>query len=134
MDAISHTDPFKLLIVDDEPDINELLSYNFRKRGFDVVTACNGKVAMETLNGFLPDVIILDIMMPVMNGVAFCRELKSTHRYKDIPVLFLSATSNDFLVDEALQAGGMMYLSKPSQIGMLIKVVTEMKKGQATPQ
>jgi two-component system, OmpR family, alkaline phosphatase synthesis response regulator PhoP len=134
MNAISHTEPFKLLIVDDEPDINELLSYNFRKRGFDVVTACNGKVAMETLNGFLPDVIILDIMMPVMNGVAFCRELKSIHRYKDIPVLFLSATSNDFLVDEALQAGGMMYLSKPIQIGMLIKVVTEMKKGQATPQ
>ena len=117
----------KLLIVDDEPDINELLSYNFRKRGFDVATACDGKVALETIQHFMPDIIILDIMMPVMNGVSLCKELKSREDLKNIPVLFLSATSNDFLIDEALGAGGMMYLSKPIQIGMLIRIVSEMQ-------
>jgi two-component system alkaline phosphatase synthesis response regulator PhoP len=114
------------MIVDDEPDINELLSYNFRKRGFDVLTACDGRVALQSLTNYVPDLFIVDIMMPHINGVALCKELKSDERYKNIPVLFLSASSNDHQINEALQAGGLMYLSKPIHIGMLIRVVTEM--------
>jgi two-component system alkaline phosphatase synthesis response regulator PhoP len=122
--TLSH--PFKLMIVDDEPDINELLSYNFRKRGFDVLTACDGRVALQSLTSYVPDLFIVDIMMPHINGVALCKELKSDERYKNIPVLFLSASNNDHQINEALQAGGMLYLSKPIHIGMLIRVVTEM--------
>jgi len=60
---------YKLLIVDDEPEIGELLTYNFQKRGFDVMTAANGFSGMKTIEQFLPDVIILDIMMPFVNGI-----------------------------------------------------------------
>ncbi|MBK8415005.1 MAG: response regulator [Bacteroidetes bacterium] len=67
---------YKLLIVDDEPEIGELLTYNFRKRGFDVMTAANGFSGMKTLEQFLPDVIILDIMMPFVNGINMCKEIK----------------------------------------------------------
>lgn len=119
---------FKLLIVDDEPEIGELLSYNFRKRGFEVMTAANGFTGFSMLNGFIPDVIILDIMMPYVNGISMCKELKNDIRYKDIPVLFLSATSNDDLIKSALDAGGSRFISKPIQLNLLIDLVVEMKQ------
>ncbi|HEX5001004.1 MAG TPA: response regulator [Bacteroidia bacterium] len=121
------TPPVRLLIVDDEPDIGELLSYNFRKRGFDVRTATDGRTGMDAARAFHPDIIILDIMMPHVNGIAMCKELKSTEDLSSIPVLFLSATANDLLIDEALQAGGYLFVSKPIQLNMLIQVVVEMK-------
>ncbi|MBL0340543.1 MAG: response regulator [Bacteroidetes bacterium] len=119
---------YKLLIVDDEPEIGELLSYNFRKRGFDVVTATNGFTGFDKLNDFLPDVIILDIMMPYVNGISMCKELKNDLRYKDIPVLFLSATNNEELIKAALEAGGERFISKPIHLGLLIEMVVEMKR------
>jgi len=117
---------FKLLIVDDEPEIGELLSYNFRKRGFDVQTACNGFTGFDVLEKFTPDVIILDIMMPYVNGISMCKELKQDPRYKEIPVLFLSATNNEALIQSAMDAGGSRFLSKPIQLGLLIDIVTGM--------
>jgi two-component system alkaline phosphatase synthesis response regulator PhoP len=118
---------FKLLIVDDEPEIGELLSYNFRKRGFEVMTAGNGFTGFNMLSGFIPDVIILDIMMPYVNGISMCKELKNDIRYRDIPVLFLSATSNDDLIKSALDAGGARFISKPIQLNLLIDLVVDMK-------
>ena len=118
---------FKVLIVDDEPEINELLSYNFRKRGFEVQTAGNGHTGFAALETFTPDVIILDIMMPYVNGINMCRELKSNERFRNIPILFLSATSNEELINRAMNAGGNRFLSKPIQMGLLIDIVTKMK-------
>jgi len=119
---------FKLLIVDDEPEIGELLSYNFRKRGFEVMIAGNGFTGFNMLDGFTPDIIILDIMMPYVNGISMCKELKNDIRYKDIPVLFLSATSNDDLIKSALDAGGARFISKPIQLNLLIDLVVDMKQ------
>ena len=119
---------FKLLIVDDEPEIGDLLSYNFRKRGFEVMTATNGFTGFNVLNGFTPDVIILDIMMPYVNGISMCKELKNDGRYKDIPVLFLSATNNETLINSALEAGGSRFISKPIHLNLLIDLVVEMKQ------
>lgn len=117
----------KLLIVDDEPEIGELLSYNFRKRGFDVMTATNGITALESMNSFMPDVVILDIMMPYMNGITTCREIKSNPRLQNIPVLFLSATNNDDLIREALMSGGDKFISKPIHLNLLIETVVKMQ-------
>jgi len=117
---------YKLLIVDDEPEIGELLSYNFRKKGFDVMTALNGFSGFETVKTFHPDVIILDIMMPYVNGVSMCRELKKDYRFKNIPVLFLSATNNIQIIEMAMDAGGEIFLSKPIQINKLIDTVVKM--------
>ncbi|HMT30604.1 MAG TPA: response regulator, partial [Bacteroidia bacterium] len=80
------------------------------------------------LNGFTPDVIILDIMMPYVNGISMCKELKNDGRYKDIPVLFLSATNNETLINSALEAGGSRFISKPIHLNLLIDLVVEMKQ------
>ena len=120
----------KLLIVDDEPEIGELLSYNFRKRGFEVQTACNGYTGFAALAKFVPDVIILDIMMPYVNGIGMCRELKSNQLYKDIPVLFLSATNNETLIRSAMEAGGTRFLSKPIHMNLLIDIVIGMQASE----
>lgn len=119
---------YKLLIVDDEPEIGELLTYNFRKRGFDVMTAANGFSGMKTLEQFLPDVIILDIMMPFVNGINMCKEIKNDPRFKHIPVLFLSATNNDELINAAMEAGGMKFISKPIHLNLLIDMVVKMQQ------
>lgn len=118
----------KLLIVDDEPEIGELLSYNFRKKGFEVMTAGNGFSGLEALEFFEPDVVILDIMMPYVNGISMCREMKNNPRYAHIPVLFLSATGNGTLIQAALDAGGDRFLSKPIQLNVLINLVSNMKE------
>lgn len=122
------TQPFKLLIVDDEPEIGELLTYNFRKRGFEVVTASNGFTGFKALEKYHPDAIILDIMMPYVNGISMCKQLKNDNRYKDIPVVFLSATNNDELIQDALNAGGTRFISKPVHISLLIDMIVEMKQ------
>jgi two-component system alkaline phosphatase synthesis response regulator PhoP len=118
--------PYKLLIVDDEPEIGELLSYNFKKRGFDVMTANNGFTGFHSLKTFHPDVIILDIMMPYVNGISMCKELKNDERYKNIPILFLSATNNLDIIKLALEAGGNRFISKPIQLSLLIDIVVRM--------
>lgn len=118
----------RLLIVDDEPEIGELLAYNFRKRGFDVQVALNGSEGYDKVREFNPEIIILDIMMPYVNGINFCKELKNDSRYKDVPVLFLSATNNETLIQSALDAGGDQFISKPIQLNLLINIVVEMKE------
>jgi two-component system alkaline phosphatase synthesis response regulator PhoP len=118
-----HDDRFRLLIVDDEPEIGELLSYNFRKKGFHVVTATNGEAGMQVLRSYDPDLIILDIMMPYSDGITMCRKLRNDIRFKSTPILFLTATSNDSLIKDALDAGGDKCLSKPIQINLLIEEV-----------
>ncbi len=123
-----HDDKFKLLIVDDEPEIGELLSYNFRKKGFEVVTATNGETGMQALRSYDPDLIILDIMMPYSDGITMCRKLRSNIKYHSTPILFLTATSNDELIQDALDAGGDKCLSKPIQINLLIDEVVRYQK------
>lgn len=118
----------KLLIVDDEPEIGELLAYNFRKRGFEVQVALNGSEGFNMVQQFNPEIIILDIMMPYVNGINLCRELKRDDRYKNVPVLFLSATNNETLIKSALDAGGDQFISKPIQLNLLINIVVEMKE------
>lgn len=117
---------YKLLIVDDEPEIGELLSYNFKKKGFDVLTVQNGYSGFESVKSFHPDIIILDIMMPYVNGISMCLELKKDDRFKNIPVLFLSATNDATLINSALKAGGEKFLSKPIHLNLLIETVVNM--------
>jgi two-component system alkaline phosphatase synthesis response regulator PhoP len=116
-------DSFKILLVDDEPDIIELLSYNFRKKGFDVNSAINGIEGLTTLETYHPDVIIIDIMMPGMNGIEMCKQLRTIEEYKETRVIFLSATNDVNMVIDAIQAGGNHYVSKPIHLNILINMV-----------
>lgn len=115
----------KILIVDDEPDVLELLAYNFQINGFDVLLAKDGEDAFQKLEATKPDVILSDIMMPNMNGVDFCRKLKEDKELKNIPVVFLSAADDDYVTLSAMSAGGEDYISKPVRMKLLIEKINK---------
>jgi two-component system alkaline phosphatase synthesis response regulator PhoP len=119
---------FKVLVVDDEPAILELLAYNFSKKGADVSLAKNGMEGLEIAEREHPQVIVLDIMMPVMSGIEMCRALKNNPLLKKIPVLFLSATSDDALIISAMTAGGDHFVSKPIKISLLFEIVNGLQQ------
>lgn len=103
----------KILVVDDEKDIVDILKYNLeRENEFDVLTAYNGKDALEIADS-MPDLILLDIMMPEVNGFEVCKQLKSNSTTSKIPVIFLTAKENE--IDEiiGLEIGADDYISKP---------------------
>jgi len=112
----------KILIVDDEPDVIEFLSYNFRKNGFEVEGAANGMEGINKVKSFSPDIIIADIMMPEMDGIIMCRLLKNHELHKNIPLIFLSATQDDYQAMNAAMAGD-DYISKPIKFSVLLPMV-----------
>jgi two-component system alkaline phosphatase synthesis response regulator PhoP len=107
---------FKVLVVDDEPEILELLQYNFNKKGLQVAVARNGQEGLEMIQQDPPQIIVLDIMMPVMNGIEMCRQLRQDEQFRNIPILFLSATNDDMLILSAMNAGGNHFISKPIRL------------------
>lgn len=90
------------------------------------MTATNGFSGFDTVKQFDPDVIIPDIMMPYVNGINMCKELKNYERFRDIPVLFLSAINNETLIQSALDAGGEKFISKPIQLNLVSDIVVQM--------
>lgn len=110
----------KILIVDDEPDILEFLRYNLKKEGYEVVTANDGKQALTTAEREKPNLIILDIMMPELDGVETCRMLREKKEFADTPIAFLTARDEDFSQITALDVGGDDYITKPIKPRVLI--------------
>lgn len=113
-------DKYTILIVDDEPDILEFISYNLKKEGFKVQVANNGVQGLKSVEKSPPDLILLDIMMPEMDGVEFCRVLKSQKKYDNIIVAFLTARNEDFTQIAALDIGGDDFITKPIRPRVLI--------------
>ena len=103
----------KILIVDDEPDILEFLKYNLDKEGYQVVTANDGEEGIKIAKAFLPDLIILDIMMPKMDGVEVCRTLRGNSNFDKTLIAFLTAREEDYSQIAALDVGGDDYITKP---------------------
>lgn len=110
----------KILIVDDEPDILEFLQYNLRKEGFSVVTASDGLQAIEVAEREKPHLILLDIMMPELDGVETCRVLRSRKEFNTTPIAFLTARDEDFSQITALDVGGDDYITKPIKPRVLL--------------
>ena len=102
-----------ILIVDDQPDNLRVLSALLRKRGYECRRAINGQLALRACNSNLPDLILLDIVMPNIDGYEVCKKLKSNEKTCDIPVIFLSAKGEVFEKVKAFAAGGADYISKP---------------------
>jgi two-component system, OmpR family, alkaline phosphatase synthesis response regulator PhoP len=104
---------FKILIADDEPDILEFVSYNLNKEGYQVSTAKNGAEAIELAKKIKPHLILLDIMMPELDGVEVCRELRSNPEFKNTIIAFLTARSEDYSQIVGFEVGGDDYITKP---------------------
>ena len=110
----------KILLVDDEEDILEFLSYNLEKEGFIVSTAINGKLAIQLAKKFKPDLIILDVMMPEMDGVTTCAEIRKIPELEDLLILFLTARSEEYSELAGFNAGADDYVTKPIKPKLLI--------------
>ena len=103
----------KILLVDDEPDIIEILTYNLSKEGYQVFSAANGKEALVQAGKIIPHLIILDIMMPVMDGIEACENIRKDSRFEDTIIMFLSARSEDYSHLAAFDVGADDYVNKP---------------------
>ena len=113
----------KIFIVDDEEDIREILEVNLKNEGYEIYSFPSADKAMEKLDKIQPDLFILDIMMEGMDGYEFCRILRSSEKNKNIPIIFLSAKTEEFDKVLGLELGGDDYVSKPFGIKELISRV-----------
>jgi two-component system alkaline phosphatase synthesis response regulator PhoP len=103
----------KVLVVDDEEPILELLKYNLEKQGYDVRTAIDGQVAVDTARKFHPDLVLLDIMMPKMDGVEACRQIRAIPELANTFIVFLTARSEEYSEVAAFDVGADDYITKP---------------------
>ncbi len=110
----------KILIVDDEPDILEFLEYNFKKEGYEVFQANNGQEAIEVAKKTLPDIILLDIMMPIIDGVEACRRMRTIPELKSKIIIFLTARGEEYSEVAGFDAGADDYITKPVKIRVLL--------------
>ena len=106
-------DKIKILLVDDEPDIIEILSYNLKNEGYQVFSASNGEEALVQAEKVKPHLIILDVMMPVMDGIETCEIIRKDKRYQETVIMFLSARSEDYSHVAAFDVGADDYVNKP---------------------
>ena len=105
--------PQKILVVDDEPDMVELVSFNLRAEGYDVITAANGMEALNQARATLPDLIVLDLMMPELDGLSVCEILRRLPSTAPIPVIMLTAWKSELTRIIGLDTGAEDYITKP---------------------
>jgi len=131
---MNEAEKYRLLLVDDEPDILEFLSYNLKKEGFNVYTASNGKEAIKKALETIPHLIILDVMMPGMDGIEACEEIKKQPQLKDTLVAFLTARGEDYSQIAGFEAGADDYIAKPIKPKVLIsRAKALLKRYQSGP-
>ena len=113
----------KILCVDDEPDILEILKYNLSNEGYSVSTAADGKSAIEMAYNISPNLIIMDVMMPNMDGIEACEKLRSDDKFNDTIIMFLTARGEDYSHVAAYDAGADDYVTKPVKPKVLVSKV-----------
>lgn len=124
------SDSAKILVVDDEEDIVELLSYNLAREGFDVHVAHDGKTAIEVARKVIPDLILLDVMMPEMDGVEACHAIREEENLKKTLIAFLTARGEDYSQIAGFEAGADDYITKPIKPRVLISRVRALLRRQ----
>ena len=116
----------KILLVDDEPNILMTLEYTFKKNNFQVFIARDGQEALEILKDQLPDIIILDVMMPLVDGYATLEQIKKDSRLNHCKVIFLTAKNKEKDIEKGLSLGADLYVLKPFSIKKLVEQVHEL--------
>ena len=118
----------KILVVDDDLDIIEILKYNLNNSGYFVKSANNGIKAIKKAKKFLPDIILMDVMMPEMSGIEACSEIRKIDKLSNTIIIFLSARSEDYTQISAYDAGADDYISKPVKPKILLKKISNIAK------
>lgn len=123
-----------VLIAEDDRDLSELLWLNLRLAGFNVVTAADGDTALRLALEHVPEVVVLDVMMPERDGLEVLRDLRSDPRTSDIPVVVMTAATAEEQIWAAWQAGADHYLTKPVRLAGLVELVAEIVGGDLTSE
>lgn len=113
----------KILLVDDEPDIIEIIKFNLEKKGYQIYTASDGLEAIKISEKIVPHLIIMDVMMPNMDGIEACEQLRKDNKLSDTIIMFLSARGEDFSYVAAFEAGADDYVTKPIKPKVLVSKV-----------
>jgi len=121
----------KILIVDDEPDILELIEYNLKKEGYQVFLARNGQEAVAEAKRTLPDLIVLDIMMPKMDGIEACRIMRTMPEFKNTFMVFLTARSEEYSEIAGFNVGADDYIAKPIKPRALVSRINAILRRNA---
>jgi two-component system alkaline phosphatase synthesis response regulator PhoP len=125
---MNETSNYKILLVDDEPDILEFIGYNLKKEGFSVLTANNGQDGLKIAQSENPHLIVLDVMMPGMDGIETCEEIRKVPTLKNTLVVFLTARGEDYSQIAGFDAGADDYITKPIKPKVLISRVKALLK------
>ena len=116
----------KILIVDDEPNIVMALEYTFKKQNFEVFIARDGQEALDILKNQLPDIIILDVMMPNVDGYATIEQIKADEKLNHCKIIFLSAKNKEKDIEKGLMLGANAYVTKPFSLKKLTQQISEL--------
>ncbi|MCQ6957443.1 response regulator transcription factor [Mucilaginibacter aquariorum] len=124
----------KILIVDDEPDILELIEYNLKKEGYQVYSARNGQEAVAEAKRTQPDLIVLDIMMPKMDGIEACRIMRTMPEFKNTFMVFLTARSEEYSEIAGFNVGADDYIAKPIKPRALVSRINAILRRNSPPE
>jgi len=113
----------RVLIVDDEPDILKTVIFRLKKAGYQIITAEDGETGMELARKEKPDLVLLDVRLPLIDGYEVCQRLKSDDNFKKIPVIFLTASAADEIADKTKASGANDYIIKPFEPEELLNKV-----------
>ncbi len=119
---------YRILLVDDENDILEFLSYNLRNEGFEIFSARNGQEAVAMAIEFKPHLVLMDVMMPIKDGIAACEEIRANSEIRNTLVAFLTARGEDFSQIAGFEAGGDDYITKPIKPKVLVSRIKALLK------
>lgn len=115
----------QVLAVDDSPTILEMIKSILESEGYEVITAVDGAEALETARDEEPDLILLDVMLPKLDGYRVCRLLKFDQKYRDIPIIMLTAKTEEQAMATGIRTGANQYLTKPIEPEALLSAVAE---------
>jgi DNA-binding response OmpR family regulator len=122
----------RILVVDDEPDIRLVVERRLTLKGYEVITAATGYEGLNKARGEHPDLIVLDLMLPGIDGNQICAMLKRDTRYRDIPIIILSAKSQTRDIDVSMSCGADAYVAKPFDHQVLLDQIESLLAGRAT--
>ena len=109
----------RVLVIEDDAALRKVLELRLTIEGFEVAVACDGQAGLETIDDFVPDAVISDLMMPRLDGYGFCRAARARPELEHLPILLLSAHQRDGEVDEILRLGSIEYMTKPFDAAVL---------------
>ena len=116
----------RILLVEDEKDMMEMVKFRLEQAGFEVITAYDGETVMDTLNHKLPDLILLDLMLPRIDGYEVCRRLKADEQYKKVPIAMFTARASESDKKRGYEVGADAYITKPFEPGEFLNKIRQL--------